>query len=228
MSQYVPTPRTTLHRVRNRGTYDRGVVHAILDEALVCQLGFVVDGQPFVLPTAFARDGERLFVHGAAASRMMRSLAGGVPACLSVTLVDGLVLARSAFHHSMNYRSVLVLGRALEVTERGEKLLAMERLVDKVSPGRAGCVRAPNEKEVRATTVLAIPIEEVSAKIRVGPPLDDDGDSSVPVWAGVVPLSLRAGPLEPDGARATVFELPALPRAAEEAPGQPFGRTSGS
>ena len=213
MSRYEPTPRTALHRIPNRGSYDRDVVHAILDEALVCQLGFVIDGQPFVLPTTFARDGERLFVHGAAASRMMRSLAGGVAACVGVTLVDGLVFARSAFHHSMNYRSVLVLGKAREVTDRSEKLLAMERLVDKVSPGRAARVRSPNDKEVRATTVLAMPLEEVSAKIRVGPPLDEDEDALVPVWAGVVPLSLRAGPLESDGERAAAFDLPPLPRA---------------
>lgn len=196
-----------------RGTYDRATVHAILDEALVCHLGFVFDGQPFVLPTMFVRHEERVFVHGAAAGRFMRTLAGGADACLSVTLLDALVLARSAFHHSMNYRSVLVLGRASEVTDRVEKLHAMALLIDKVSPGRAALSRRPNDKEIRATAILSIPLEEVSAKIRVGPPLDDDEDALVPVWAGVVPLSLRAWPLESDGERAPAFDLPPLPRA---------------
>jgi nitroimidazol reductase NimA-like FMN-containing flavoprotein (pyridoxamine 5'-phosphate oxidase superfamily) len=212
MSSYSPTPRTTLHRRPTRGTYDRATVHAILDEALVCQLGFVVDDQPFVLPTTFARDDERVFVHGAGASRMMRTLADGVPACFGVTLVDGLVLARSAVHHSMNYRSVLVLGTAREVTDRDEKLRAMALLIDKVSPGRSTQVRPPNDKEVRATTVLSLPLEEVSAKIRVGPPLPDDGeDADRPVWAGVVPLALRAGPLQSDGSRSDRQPRPALP-----------------
>lgn len=199
MSPYSPTLRTTFHRRPTRGTYDRATVHAILDEALVCQLGFVFDGQPFVLPTMFVRHEERVFVHGAAAGRFMRTLAAGVDACLSVTLLDALVLARSAFHHSMNYRSVLVLGKASEVTDRAQKLHAMALLIDKVSPGRAALSRAPNDKEIRATAILSIPLEEVSAKIRVGPPIDDESDLTVPVWAGLVPVSLRAGPLQWDG-----------------------------
>ena len=154
---YSTTPRTTLHRRPARGSYDRATVHAILDEALVCQLGFVVDGQPFVLPTMFARDAERVFVHGAAAGRFMGTLAEGVDACFSVTLLDGLVLARSAFHHSMNYRSVVVLARAREVTDRDEKLRAMALLIDKVSPGRSALARAPNDKELRATAILVDP-----------------------------------------------------------------------
>jgi uncharacterized protein len=188
-------------------------VHAILDEAPVCQLGFVVDGQPFVLATTFVRDGERVIVHGAATSRMMRTLARGVPACLGVTILDGLVLARSAFHHSMNYRSVLALGTAHELTNRDEKLRAMALLVDKVSPGRSMLVRAPNETELRATAVLSFPLEEVSAKIRVGPPVpDDEEDADLPVWAGVVPLVLRAGTPNPHCSRDDGLEHPALPR----------------
>jgi nitroimidazol reductase NimA-like FMN-containing flavoprotein (pyridoxamine 5'-phosphate oxidase superfamily) len=213
MSSYSPTPRTTLHRRPMRGTYDRAAVHAILDEALVCHLGFVVDGQPFVLPTMFVRHEERLFVHGAAAGRFMRTLAEGVDACFSVTLLDALVLARSAFHHSMNYRSVLVLGRANEVTDRAEKLHAMALLIDKVSPGRATLSRGPNDKEIRATAILSLPLEEVSAKIRTGPPVDDEDDLTVPVWAGVVPISLRAGVPESDGLGAKVLDPPVLPRA---------------
>jgi hypothetical protein len=196
-----------------RGTYDRATVHAILDEALVCHLGFVVDGQPFVLPTTFVRHEERLFVHGAAAGRFMRTLAEGVDACFSVTLLDALVLARSAFHHSMNYRSVLVLGRANEVTDRAEKLHAMALLIDKVSPGRATLSRRPNDKEIRATAILSLPLEEVSAKIRRGPPVEDEDDLTVPVWAGVVPISLRAGVPEWDGLGANVLDPPVLPRA---------------
>ncbi|MDP8999870.1 MAG: pyridoxamine 5'-phosphate oxidase family protein [Myxococcota bacterium] len=186
-------------------------VHAILDEALVCQIGFVIDDQPFVLPTTFVRDCERLFVHGAGANRMLSALANGVPACLVVTILDGLVLARSAFHHSMNYRSVLVLGTAREVTDRDEKLRAMALLVDKVSPGRSTQVRAPSDKEIGATAVLSLPLEEVSAKIRLGPPIDDEEDADLAVWAGVVPLALEAGALQPDCPRAERLEPPAMP-----------------
>jgi nitroimidazol reductase NimA-like FMN-containing flavoprotein (pyridoxamine 5'-phosphate oxidase superfamily) len=213
---YTPTPRTTLHRRPTRGSYDRATVHAILDEALVCQLGFVADGQPFVLPTMFVRDEERLLVHGAAAGRFMRTLAEGVDACLSVTLLDGLVLARSAFHHSMNYRSVLVLGQARELTDRDEKLRAMALLIDKVSPGRSARARAPSDKEIRATAILSIALDEVSAKIRVGPPIDDEEDMAVPIWAGVVPLALRAAAPERDAAVPSgvgAREPPAIPEA---------------
>jgi nitroimidazol reductase NimA-like FMN-containing flavoprotein (pyridoxamine 5'-phosphate oxidase superfamily) len=212
MSSYAPTPRTTLHRRPTRASYDHATVHAILDEALVCQLGFVVDGQPFVLPTMFVRDGEGVFVHGAAVGRFMRTLAEGVDACFSVTLLDGVVLARSAFHHSMNYRSVVVFGRATEVTERAAKLHAMELLVDKVSPGRSTLARAPTDNEIRATAILSMPLEEVSAKIRVGPPVDDEDDMTVPVWAGVIPVTLRAGAPVPDGG-VGAFAYPTLPRA---------------
>jgi nitroimidazol reductase NimA-like FMN-containing flavoprotein (pyridoxamine 5'-phosphate oxidase superfamily) len=211
MEPYSPTPRTIVHRMPARGTYDRAAVHEILDEALVCHIGFVADEHPFVIPTAFVRDGELLYVHGAAASRMLRALAGGVPICATVTLLDGLVFARSAFHHSMNYRSVVVLGPAREVTDRDERLRAFGMLVDKLSRGRSSLVRSPNEKELRATRLLAIALEEVSAKARRGPPVDDEEDADVPVWAGVVPLALRAGVPEPDGEAAARFGAPDLP-----------------
>ncbi len=175
-----------------RGSHDRALVHSILDEALVCHLGFLADVGPLVVPTVFVRDGEVLYVHGAAAGRMLRTLAQGVSVCVAVTLVDGLVLARSAFHHSMNYRSVLVFGRARDVAEPEQNLHAMERLIDKVSPGRWGQIRAPSEKELRATSVLALPIVEASAKVRSGGPMDDKDDLALPVWAGVVPLRLCA------------------------------------
>jgi uncharacterized protein len=213
MTAYTPTPRTELHRIPARGSYDRATVHAILDEALVCHLGFSTREQPFVIPTTFARDGEALFVHGAAASRTLKSLASGIAVCVTVTLVDALILARSAFHHSMNYRSVVVLGTAREVTDRDEKVRALALFVDKVSPGRARVVRAPNDKELRATTVLALALEEVSAKVRTGGPLDDAEDATFPVWAGVVPLAIQAAPLVPAAEDAARYELPVLPRA---------------
>jgi nitroimidazol reductase NimA-like FMN-containing flavoprotein (pyridoxamine 5'-phosphate oxidase superfamily) len=210
MSAYAPTPRTRLHRRPARGTYDQSVVHAILDEALFCHLAFAVEGQPIGLPTTFVREDETLFVHGSAASRMMRALAGELPVCLTVTLLDGLVLARSAFHHSMNYRSVVVLGIARDVVDPNEKRRALMKLIDKVSPGRSAFVRAPSDKELGATSVLALPIEEVSAKVRTGPPIDDEVDMAVRVWAGVVPVSLRASSACPDGPDLAV-EQPPLP-----------------
>lgn len=190
---YEPTPRTELHRIPARGSYDRALVHAILDEAWICHLGFVADGQPFVIPTAYVRVGERLFVHGAAASRMLGALARGVPVCVTVTLLDGLVLARSAFHHSMNYRSVMALGVATELTDPDEKRRALDALVDRTAPGRSGVVREPSEKELRATRVLAVPLLEVSAKVRQGGPLDDPEDLARTCFAGHVPLELERG-----------------------------------
>jgi nitroimidazol reductase NimA-like FMN-containing flavoprotein (pyridoxamine 5'-phosphate oxidase superfamily) len=213
MTTYRPTPRTTLRRVPARGTYDRAEVHAILDEALVCTVGFAIDGQPYVIPTTFVREGESLYLHGAAASRMLRCLADGVPACVTVTLLDGLVLARSAFHHSMNYRSVVALGVARNVPRDDEKRHALGLLVDKISPGRSASVRAPNEKELRATSVLSMPLAEASAKVRRGPPLDDAEDMDLHVWAGVVPVAPRAGPRIPDGHPSGVHAPPELPLA---------------
>jgi nitroimidazol reductase NimA-like FMN-containing flavoprotein (pyridoxamine 5'-phosphate oxidase superfamily) len=186
---YAPTARTTLRRLPKRGDYDRATVHAILDEALYCHVGFVVDGQPFVLPTIHARDGEMVYFHGSAASRMLKTVREQA-VCLTVTLLDGLVLARSAFHHSMNYRSVVVLGRAREVKDAPAKRHALDVIVEHVARGRSGEVRGPNENELAATRVLALPLEEVSAKVRTGPPLDAEADVALPVWAGVLPLRL--------------------------------------
>jgi len=198
MSDLEPTPRTTLRRLPARGHFDRATVNAILDEALVCHVGFVSEGQPFVIPTIHARVGEQVFVHGSAASRMLKTLQGGVPVCLTATLVDGLVLARSAFHHSMNYRSVVVLGDAIAVTEEGEKWDALHAIVEHVAPGRWSEVREPSPKELAGTLVLRLPIEEASAKVRTGPPLDDEEDYALECWAGVLPLRLTPGTPVPD------------------------------
>ena len=190
---FARTPRTQVRRLPDRGAYDRQTAYAILDEGLVCQMGFVHDGQPYVIPTGYGRDGDFLYLHGSAASRMLRTLETGVPVCVTVTLLDGLVLARSAFHHSMNYRSVVILGRAEKVGENGEKLRALRAIVDHILPGRWEEVRPPNAKELLATSVLRIPLEEASAKIRTGPPVDDDEDMGLPCWAGVIPMALVAG-----------------------------------
>lgn len=187
------TDRTKLKRLPKRGHFDRETVNAILDEGFICHVGFVVDGQPFVVPTGYARVDDKLYIHGSQASRMLRSLAGGIDACVTVTIVDGLVLARSAFHHSMNYRSVLVFGRATLVDEPKEKYEALVALSEHIVPGRWADVREPNEQEMKQTTVLCLPLEEASAKIRTGPPLDDEEDYALPMWAGIVPLKLTAG-----------------------------------
>ena len=188
-----PTPRTALKRLPDRGSFDRAVVDSILDEALYCHLGFVAEGQPYVIPTIHARVGDQVYVHGSAASRMLRSLGEGLPACLTVTLLDGLVLARSAFHHSMNYRSVVVLGTARPVSDPAEKRAALDAVVEHVAPGRGAEVRPPSDNELRATLVLRLPVSEASAKIRTGPPKDDDEDYALPYWAGVLPLRLVPG-----------------------------------
>jgi uncharacterized protein len=187
------SPRTTVRRRAQRGAYERATIDAILDEGLVCHLGFVVDGQPYVLPTIYARVGEEIYVHGSAASRMLRTLASGVETCLTVTLVDGLVLARSAFHHSMNYRSVVVLGTARPVLDAGAKTRALRAIVDHVVADRWDVVRPPTEQELRATSVLVLPLREASAKVRAGGPIDDDEDHAMPVWAGHLPLALVPG-----------------------------------
>ena len=187
------TDRTKLKRLPKRGHFDRETVYAILDEGFICHVGFAVDGQPFVIPTGYARVEDKLYIHGSQASRMLRSLSNGLDACVTVTLVDGLVLARSAFHHSMNYRSVLVLGRATIVDDPKEKYDALLALSEHIVRGRWADVREPNEQEMVQTTVLCLPIEEASAKIRTGPPLDDEEDYLLPMWAGVLPLKLIAG-----------------------------------
>ena len=188
-----PSPRTEVKRLPERARYDTEIVHGILDEALVCHVGFVVDGQPVVIPTIHARRGDRLYLHGSPANRMLRTLKRQVDVCVTVTLVDGLVLARSAFHHSMNYRSVVVFGAAREVSDPVEKMAAFRALVDHVAPGRWDDVRAPNEKEIRSTLVLVLALAEASAKVRTGPPLDDEGDYALPVWAGELPLRTVPG-----------------------------------
>lgn len=198
MSQFTPTARTRVKRLPDRGKYDRETVFAILDEGLVCHLGFVADGQPYVIPTLFARVDEHLYIHGSAASRMLRTLSAGVQMCVTVTLIDGLVLARAAFHHSTNYRSVVVLGRATLIESREEKLKALEAFTEKVVRGRWADVRQPNESELKQTTVLALPLEEVSAKIRTGGPKDDKEDYDLPIWAGVLPLPVVPGAPVPD------------------------------
>lgn len=192
-SDSLQTPRTTVRRLAARGVYDRETIYAILDEALICHVGFVVEGQPVVIPTIHVRVGDTLYFHGSAASRMLRTLRGGVDACVTVTLLDGLVLARSAFHHSMNYRSVVVLGKGREVVEREEKLRVLDALVEHVVLGRAAVVRPPNEMEIKQTLVIALPLAEASAKVRTGPPVDEEADYALDVWAGVVPVALVKG-----------------------------------
>src|SRR5688572_1865409 len=187
------TPRTTVRRLPARGSYDTAVLKAILDEALVCHVGFVAEGQPFVIPTSYGRVGDVLYLHGSPASRMLRALKDGVPVCVTVTLLDGLVLARSAFHHSMNYRSAVLLGTAVEVADPAERDLALKAIVDHIVPGRWDSIRWPNEKELRGTLVLRLPIDEASAKIRTGPPVDDEEDYALPVWAGVLPFRTVTG-----------------------------------
>jgi uncharacterized protein len=186
----MPTKRTRVRRHPERGDYDRGTIDAILDEALICHVGFVHERQPFVIPTIHARDGDTLYLHGSPGSRMLRSVKEGVDVCVTATLLDGLVLARSVYNHSMNYRSVVVLGRALEVVDTDEKLRAMRAVVEHVVPGRWQDARHPSDGELKGTTILAIALDEASAKIRTGPPIDDDADLALPVWAGVIPLGL--------------------------------------
>lgn len=185
--------RSAVKRLPKRGNYDPAVIHAILDEGLVCHVGFVVDGAPFVIPMVYARDGERLILHGSNASRLMRIGSTGVELCVTVTLLDGLVLARSAFNHSMNYRSAVVFGRATAIVDAAEKRRALDCIVEHVARGRAAEARAANDRELGATTVLAMPLDEASAKIRTGGVVDEEEDYALPVWAGVLPLRVVAG-----------------------------------
>jgi nitroimidazol reductase NimA-like FMN-containing flavoprotein (pyridoxamine 5'-phosphate oxidase superfamily) len=195
-----PADRIRVKREPQRARYDRETIEVILDEALICHLGFVVDGQPYVIPTLHARVGDRLYVHGSAASRLLRHLAGGAPVCATVTLVDGLVLARSVFNHSVNYRSAVVFGTATLV-EDGEKREALRALTEQLAPGRWDEARQPTEKELKATWILSLPIDEASAKVRTGPEEDEPEDLDLPVWAGVVPVHLAAEPSEYDWRR---------------------------
>src|SRR6201988_3667200 len=208
MSTFPPTDRTQVKRLPKRGAYDRETVFKILDEGFVCHVGFAVDGQPYVIPTNYGRSGDTLYLHGSAASRMLRTLSGGVPVCVTVTHVDGLVLARSAFHHSVNYRSVVILGTARLVSEPAEKMAALRLFTEHIMRGRWGEIRQPNEQELKGTTVLALPIEEVSAKVRTGGPVDDEADYELPIWAGVLPLETEAKEPGPDAQRKNDPPLP--------------------
>ena len=187
------TERTRLKRLPKRGNFERETVYRILDEAFVCHVGFAVDGRPFVIPTSYARIDDRLVIHGSAASRMMREMSRGVDVCVTVTLLDGLVLARSAFHHSVNYRSVVVFGRAALIDDEREKTEALKALTEHIVPGRWSSIRPPTPLELKATTVLSLPLDEASAKIRAGAPVDDEEDYALDVWAGVLPLEISAG-----------------------------------
>ena len=193
MDTYTPTNRTQVRRLPKRATYDKEQVHGILDQGYICHVGFVVDGQPFVIPTGYARFGDQLYIHGSAASRMLRSAGEGVDVCVTVTLVDGFVLARSVFHHSMNYRSVVALGKARLVTDPEEKRAALRCFTNHIVEGRWEEARQPTDQELKATSVLALPLEEVSAKVRTGPPVDDEEDYSMAIWAGVVPVQAQLG-----------------------------------
>jgi uncharacterized protein len=189
----MPTERTRVVREPERAVYDREAAYRILDEGFICHVGFLVDGQPFVIPTSYGRKDGDLYIHGSAASRMLRQMKEGVAVCVTVTLLDGLVLARSVFNHSMNYRSVVVLGKATLVDDAEEKLTALRVLSEHILPGRWDDARQPNERELKATSVLRVPIEEFSAKVRTGPPIDDAEDLAFPTWAGVLPLEMKAG-----------------------------------
>jgi nitroimidazol reductase NimA-like FMN-containing flavoprotein (pyridoxamine 5'-phosphate oxidase superfamily) len=208
-AKFEVTDQTKIRRKPERGSYDRAQAYEILDEALTCSVGFALDGQPFVIPMVFARWNDSLVLHGPPASRMLKAATAGVPVCVTVTLIDGLVLARSTMHHSMNYRSVVALGEATELTDPKEKLAALERVVEHMLPGRSASARPPNDKELASTRVLTVPLERVSIKVRAGGPLDDEEDLAVPCWAGVLPLALTAQAAIPDAAHAPLVPEPA-------------------
>jgi hypothetical protein len=216
----MPTPRTRLVREADRAVYDREAVYRILDEGFICHVGFSVDGQPFVIPTSFGRQDANLYIHGSAASRMLRQMKEGVAVCVTVTLLDGLVLARSVFNHSMNYRSVVILATADELTDAAEKRAALEALVERIVPGRVTQVRAPSARELDATAVLSVPIEEASAKIRSGPPQDAEEDYALECWAGVLPLQLSRGAPQPDPRLRAAVPAPVLPARGARDPGR--------
>ncbi|HSL45624.1 MAG TPA: pyridoxamine 5'-phosphate oxidase family protein [Anaerolineales bacterium] len=188
MAAFTNTEKNRIHRLPKRGYYDRETIYRILDEALICHVGFAEQGQPFVIPINFARVDDTIMLHGAKASRLLKHIEAGHPVCVEATIVDGLVLARSVFHHSVNYRSVVLFGRGQLVTDEQEKLLALKAITDHLIPGRWDEARLPNRKEMNATSVVSIPIEEASAKVRVGPPVDDEQDYGLPLWAGILPL----------------------------------------
>ena len=199
MTEFPKTPRNRVKRLPKRAEYDREAVYAVVDSAPICHVGFVQDGQPFVLPTIHARIDDTLIIHGSTASRMMKQLGSGAELCVTMTHLDGLVLARSAFHHSMNYRSAVLFGRGEIIRDQAEKLAALEAVSEHLVPGRWGDVRQPTEQELKATTVVRMPIESASVKTRSGDPIDDDADYALPIWAGVLPISTVPGALRADG-----------------------------
>jgi uncharacterized protein len=208
-----PTSRTRVVREPDRAVYDREAIYRILDEAFICHVGFIVNGQPFVIPTSYGRSGDNLYIHGSAASRMLRNLDQGIPVCVTVTLLDGLVLARSIFNHSMNYRSVVILGTATVVKDSAEKLEALHWLSEHILPGRWAESRQPNERELKATVALRLPISEFSAKVRQGPPIDDEEDYDFRTWAGVIPLETVARPPVADERCDPALPVPAYANA---------------
>lgn len=213
-STTAPTARTRVRRLPKRGAYDRATIDAVLDEALVAHLAFTgEDGHPYAIPTLHARVGDEVWVHGSAASRALRTIGGGDPVCLTATLIDGLVLARAIFHHSVNYRSVIVLGRARAVTDPERKLAALEAFAERIAPGRWADARAPSPQELKATSILALPLDEASAKVRAGPPVDDEADHAIDAWAGVVPIAQVRGEPIPDPALREGIEVPAYLRS---------------
>lgn len=199
MERYTPTARSRIKRYPKRGHYDAATVHAILDAGFLCHVGYVIDGQPYVTPTSYWRVDNRLFWHGSSASRMIRALEDGIDCCVTVTHVDALVLARSGFHHSMNYRAVMAFGKAKKIDDPDAKLAALETFVERMYPGRWNELRPVSRRELKATTVLSMPIDEASAKVRSGPPIDDDADYALPIWAGLIPLRQVAGAPIDDG-----------------------------
>jgi nitroimidazol reductase NimA-like FMN-containing flavoprotein (pyridoxamine 5'-phosphate oxidase superfamily) len=208
LAQVSVTPRTRVKRLPKRAAYDRATINAILDTALVCHVGFTLDGQPYVIPTLHVRIGETLYIHGSAASRMLGTAAAGIPICITVTHIDGLVLARSAFHHSVNYRSTVILGTATLVTDEASKLAAMRGLIEHVAPGRWDHIRQPNSKELSVTSVLSIPITEASAKVRSGQAVDDEADYGLPIWAGEIPLAISTLAAIADPRLGTTLSIP--------------------
>jgi nitroimidazol reductase NimA-like FMN-containing flavoprotein (pyridoxamine 5'-phosphate oxidase superfamily) len=206
------TKRTELRRIPSRGSHDCETINQILDAGFLAHVGFCVDGQTFVIPTLYGRDGEKLYLHGSAVSRMLRELETGIPTCVTVTLVDGLVLARSAFHHSMNYRSVVAFGSARKIAEPEQKVESLRIISEHIISGRWADVRKPSEKELKATTVLEFSISEASSKVRSGPPLDDESDYELPVWAGVLPLAMKFRPPIPDNRLIKGVNLPVYVR----------------
>jgi len=205
---FTPTEKTRVKRLHERGHYDRETVYAILDAGFICHVGYIIDDQPFVTPTSYWREGDRVYWHGSSASRMLRTISKGIKVCLTATHVDGLVLARSGFHSSINYRAVMAFGEAEVITDERHKEQALKAFVEHVTPGRWAMLRPVTSQELKGTTVLSMQLDEVSAKVRTGPPKDDDEDYALPIWAGVLPLKVSSGPPEPDPRLTVTVPIP--------------------